>query len=327
MYHLYRNVALACITAISALTAPLHADRTLVHEAVIDAPVDTVWSMFTTTEGASAWMAAKVEIDLRVGGSMRSSYNPQSTLDDEFTIVNRILAYEPMRMIATQNERAPAGFEWIEQFQQTWSVTYFEPLGPNRTKLRIVGLGFGDGPQWDQLYTFFEAGNQQVLDQLKRRFEPAPDDADAILELLGTLVDGEWRGEKELPDGNILRSRGVYRHGPDGQSIVARGWLGIGEQISDHGSSLIYRLPASEGGGVAFLNIDENGAVSCGRLTLEGDDTVLWNWGLTALDGRQRDYHVTMRFVDDDAYSFTLHQRNGDGTWVEQVSMPFARRN
>lgn len=324
MSHLYRTVALACIAG--ALTAPLHADRTLVHEAIIDAPVETVWSMYTTTEGASKWMAAKVEIDLRVGGSMRASYNPQSNLDDEFTIVNRILAYEPMRMIATRNEKAPAGFDWMEPLKDTWSVTYFEPLGSNRTKLRLVGLGFGEGPQWDQLYTFFEAGNQQVLDQLKAQFEPAADDADAILGLLGTLVGGEWRGERELPDGNILRSRGVYRLGPDGQSIVARGWLGIGEQSSDHGSSLIHRVPRSEGGGVAFVNIDENGAVSRGRLILADDDTILWNWGLTALDGRERDYRVTMRFIDDDTYTFTLHRRNDDGAWVEQVSMPFARR-
>jgi uncharacterized protein YndB with AHSA1/START domain len=325
MSHPYRMIALACITAAGALTAPLHADRTLVHEAIIDAPVDTVWSMFTTTEGASQWMVAKVDIDLRVGGSMRTSYNPQSTLDDEFTIVNRILAYEPMHMIATRNVQAPAGFEWIEQFQQTWSVTYFESLGPNRTGLRIVGLGYGEGPQWDRLYTFFEAGNQQVLDQLKRQFEPAADDTDAILELLGTLVGGEWRGEVELPDGNILRSRGVYRHGPDGQSIVARGWLGVGEQTSDHGSSLIHRLPASDGGGVAFVNIDENGAVSRGRLTLDGDNTIIWNWRLTALDGRTQDYRVTMRFDNDNRYTFTLEQREGE-SWMQRVEMPFVRR-
>ena len=43
---------------------PDGAGRTLVNEAVIDAPVDTVWKLFTTPEGMRSWMAPVADVTL-----------------------------------------------------------------------------------------------------------------------------------------------------------------------------------------------------------------------------------------------------------------------
>ena len=87
--------------SLTLCVASAQAERTLVHEADIPAPVAEVWQAFTTAEGFMSWAVPKAEVDFRVGGAMRTSYNPESNLDDEHTIVNRILAYEPEHMLAT----------------------------------------------------------------------------------------------------------------------------------------------------------------------------------------------------------------------------------
>lgn len=159
--------------------APAVTGRTLVHEAVIEAPASEIWRLFTTSEGAGQWMARKVRIDLRVGGEMRSSYHPDSTLEDEHTIVNRILSYSPQRMLAIQNVQAPRGFEHAHLFQQSWSVMRFEPLDESRTRVRLAGINYGEGPEWDEVYKHFEQGNAYLLGLLQRLVKSPSIAADA----------------------------------------------------------------------------------------------------------------------------------------------------
>jgi uncharacterized protein YndB with AHSA1/START domain len=160
------TLSLSGILALAGLTGIAQADRTLIHEAVIDAPIETVWHLFTTTEGARQWMAPQITIDLRPGGFIRSSYHPESNLSDEHTIINQILAYVPQRMLSIRNVQAPKGFANAELFQQTWSVMWFTSVDESHTRVRLVGLNYGEGPEWDVVYTHFEQGNAYLLNLL-----------------------------------------------------------------------------------------------------------------------------------------------------------------
>jgi len=331
----------AIAMVLAAIIGTAHADRVLTHEAIIHAPVAEVWRMFTTDEGAQRWMAPKAKFDLRVGGSMRTSYNPESNLEDEDTIVNRILAYEPERMLAMRNEQAPRGFARVEQFQQTWSVMYFEPvdaIGGERTRLRVVGLGYGDGPEWEQLLMFFEIGNQQLIDVLASLY-PAADDAPemnepvaqanpganpgATLDTLHRLVGGAWVHESRRADGTIFRSRAIVELGADGRSLASRGWLGDAHGLRDHGRTLIHRTP--DGGGIHYVNIDEAGAIATGQITLVAEGHLQWDWPRTSLDGATRHFRADMRFEGPDAYVFTLSSKEADGTWRAHDDVRFTR--
>ena len=57
-------------------------DTRLVHEGLVNAPVDRVWAAFTTTEGLESWMAAHAAIELKIGGKMKTQYDPRGTIDD-----------------------------------------------------------------------------------------------------------------------------------------------------------------------------------------------------------------------------------------------------
>lgn len=123
----FRKIALA-LTTMAAFAGIARGDtRTLTHEAVINAPVSAVWRAFTDEKEVMTWMTPLADIDLRVGGLMRTNYNPNGEIGDATTIANQILSFEPERMLSIKNVQAPEGFPWKENFQGTWSVMYFTP--------------------------------------------------------------------------------------------------------------------------------------------------------------------------------------------------------
>jgi uncharacterized protein YndB with AHSA1/START domain len=142
----------------------------LSHEVVVNSPVSEVWKAFTTREGIESWMVPKGTVDLKVMGKMLTTYNKQATLGDEHTIENTIRAYVPERLLSIQCTKAPKGFTHAETFYRMWSVVYFEPLSENQTKVRCVGLGYGDDEASKQIRKHFEGGNAYTLKKLQERF-------------------------------------------------------------------------------------------------------------------------------------------------------------
>lgn len=324
-----------------------HGERSLVQETIIDAPVARVWAAFTDEVEAQAWIAPKTRFDIRVGGEMRTSYNPESTLDDEHTIVNKVLSLEPERMLSIQNVQAPKGFPHADLFAKTWSVVYFESLGPNRTKLRSVGLGYGDGPEWDQIYTFFDKGNSYLYGELKKLLEQpidskdktAPSDstptgipsshssessADATMERIGKLVGGAWIHESQRPDKSLFRARNELRWGPSAHCIVTSGWLGDAQGMFHHGAGLIYRDPGSRE--VRFVNIDEAGSVAEGKIeSRAGGDKLVWDWRSKSADGTERRFDVVLEITSPDEYIFHLGSIDNVGKVKPMLDAPFRR--
>ncbi len=147
------------------------AGRVLVTETTLEAPVDEVWRLFTTREGVESWMVPQAEVDLRVGGSLRTHYDPQGRLGDAKTITNTILSYEPRRMLSMRATGFPKDFPFRKATEGTWSVLYFEELPGQRTQLRLVGLGYGDDPESREAYAFFEKGNAWTLEQLRKKLQ------------------------------------------------------------------------------------------------------------------------------------------------------------
>jgi uncharacterized protein YndB with AHSA1/START domain len=112
-----------------------------VNEATVSAPVAAVWNVWSTGEGYKLLGVAKAEVDFRIGGLIRSHYKATGVLGDEETIENRILAYEPRRMIAIRIERPPKSFPFEEAWKKTWTVITLTDLGNDRTHMRIASMG------------------------------------------------------------------------------------------------------------------------------------------------------------------------------------------
>lgn len=143
-----------------------------VTEGFINTSPAEVWRIFTTAEGYKQTGVAHAEVDFKVGGAIRTHYDPKGRLGDAHTIVNEILAYEPERMLAIRIKQAPADFKYPDAIAGTWTVIYLTPAGDNMTQVRIVGLGYTDEPQSQAMRKFFAEGNRWTLDRIAKPYWP-----------------------------------------------------------------------------------------------------------------------------------------------------------
>jgi uncharacterized protein YndB with AHSA1/START domain len=162
------------LSALLFAAAAFAADAvSFVNEVVVDAPVETVWTVFATSEGYKILGPAQAEVDLRVGGTIRSRYSKTGPLGDEETIENLIMVYEPPVMIATRIQKTPKGFPFKEAWKHTWTVVTLVPLDGNRTRIRVASLGFGADEESLAMKKFFELGNQQSIENVQKHFSKA----------------------------------------------------------------------------------------------------------------------------------------------------------
>lgn len=147
------------------------ADERQVLQVMIDAGIDETWAAVSTKTGWESWAAPLVDMDFRVGGLVRSTYDPDAKIGDPGTIENRILSYDPGRMLSLQVVKAPEGFPFPNAIKEMWTVMYFEQLSAGRTKVTLVGLGYTDTEESLKMKDFFAMGNTQVLGNLKRVLE------------------------------------------------------------------------------------------------------------------------------------------------------------
>jgi uncharacterized protein YndB with AHSA1/START domain len=146
----------------------------LVHTGVIEASIADVWRVWTTSDGLREWIAPHAEIDLRLGGFMRTNYNAKGRLGDPGTIENTVLAYEPMRMLAMRVAKPPAGFPFPNAVQKMWSILYLDPIGIRNTRVRAVTLGFDASEESQKMRAFFQRGNTAELAKLQKYFAEKP---------------------------------------------------------------------------------------------------------------------------------------------------------
>jgi len=142
----------------------------LVVEGIIEAPVSEVWKVFSTPEGYRLLGPAQCDMDFRVGGLIRSCYSATATLGDPSTIQNRILSFEPGRMVSFRIDRPPQGFPFPNAWQGVWTVATFTDLG-GRTGLRLAMMGYTADEESQRMREFFKSGNAWALKKLQQHFK------------------------------------------------------------------------------------------------------------------------------------------------------------
>lgn len=157
------------------------------HEGIVDAPIEDVWAAFTTKEGIESWMVPHAEIDLRVGGKMLTTYDVNGVIGDDSTIENTILSFDPPHMLSIKATKPPADFKLKDAIKNMWSVIYLDPVDSNRTRIVVVGMGYGDDEASQTLRKHFDAGNAWTINKLQERFGKAP--ATQPVDISGLLPD------------------------------------------------------------------------------------------------------------------------------------------
>jgi uncharacterized protein YndB with AHSA1/START domain len=158
------------------LTAPMGpGERILRTELVLDASVAEVWRAWTTEEGIRSFFAPGGRVDLKVDGAYEVFFFPTAPAGRRGAEGQRILLLEPDRRFSFTWD-APPDQPYVRA-QRTQVVLDLEPIGPERTRLRFTHRGWGDGPEWDRAYDYFDdAWRSVVLPRLKHRLAHGPID-------------------------------------------------------------------------------------------------------------------------------------------------------
>lgn len=173
----------ALLLTAAASNPALASDRVLRAELVINAPVQEVWDAWTTKAGLESFFTPRAEIDLRVDGTLDIWFDPTAEPGLRGAEGMRILDVDPLRRFAFTWNAPPS----IPAIRNRWSMVVldFSPQGEQKTGLRFTHLGWGDGPEWDQAYDYFDqAWGRFVLPMLIERFAHGPVDWSAPPEVL-----------------------------------------------------------------------------------------------------------------------------------------------
>jgi len=166
------KVAEPAPTVISEIRTTAAKQRILYQEITLNAPVDKVWEAYTTDAGWTAWASPKAKIDLRVGGTIRTQYDPKAEIGDPGTNTLHIVNYAPKELLTL---RADLTDNWPEVMKKDAdnlsNVILFDELGPKQTRIRSYGMGYGTDPEYDKLLGFFITGNEGLLKKLKQVVE------------------------------------------------------------------------------------------------------------------------------------------------------------
>jgi uncharacterized protein YndB with AHSA1/START domain len=163
--------ALIAAASLLIVTQQDTAEQPLVASAVVNAPVKEVWKAWTTSEGIRSWMVAAGEVDLRIGGALRTSYTKDSDLKGKDVIVNTILAFDPERMLTIRNTQSPEKFPFKKAMADCWTVIYLRPVDEAKTEVVVRMNGYNSTEESQKMKAFFKQGNQMTLDALVKRFE------------------------------------------------------------------------------------------------------------------------------------------------------------
>jgi uncharacterized protein YndB with AHSA1/START domain len=144
----------------------------LVNEGIVDAPREAVWAALTTKEGLESWNVAHAEVDFKVGGKMLTHYDAAGKIGDPNTIENIIICFDPNRFYSIKVGKPPERFPFKEAIKRVWTVIYLDEVAPSRTRVRVVGLGYGDDEESKKLKAFFDQGNSYTVKKLQEKFAP-----------------------------------------------------------------------------------------------------------------------------------------------------------
>lgn len=133
------------------------------------APIEAVWSAWTTENGVKTFFASQCKLDFRLSGVYEMYFDLEAPVGSRGGEGCVLLAIEQFKMLSF-SWNAPPEFPIIRQ-QRTHVTVRFMQIGAEATKVTLTHDGWGTSPDWQQVYHYFEhAWGEVVLPRLVQRF-------------------------------------------------------------------------------------------------------------------------------------------------------------
>jgi uncharacterized protein YndB with AHSA1/START domain/uncharacterized protein YciI len=147
-------------------------DRAIDREVTVPGKIEDVWNAWTTTAGVNSFFAPNARVELRVGGPFEIYFDIKAPAGERGSEDCHILSFMPMSMLSYE-WNAPPKFGPL-RYVYTRVVLLFEPVGSDSVRVRFTHLGWGSGPAWDEVYSYFDRAWTYVFANFQRRMETGP---------------------------------------------------------------------------------------------------------------------------------------------------------
>ncbi|SFT89196.1 Uncharacterized conserved protein YndB, AHSA1/START domain [Lishizhenia tianjinensis] len=159
-------------TIISTVDSTNASEIVLIQSFTVHSSIDSVWKAFTTKEGLENWSVPLAEVDLKIGGSIQSNYNPAGKIGDSTTIYTHIINYVPYKLLTLQAEVSEHFPEFMKaDAKDFYNVILFEELKDDQVQITSYGIGYKNTPKYLSLLKFFIAGNESSYKELIKYLE------------------------------------------------------------------------------------------------------------------------------------------------------------
>ena len=134
----------------------------------VAAPIADLWTAFTTADGWRKWATPIAWVRSTDPLIIETSYDPKAQPDGPQTIKQQFDRVEPHKRLSFRTTKAPAHFKGFETYSKVVSDVTFEPLGPDKTRVRFVTGPFPETEDGRRLYDLFLQGNRFTLERMAR---------------------------------------------------------------------------------------------------------------------------------------------------------------
>lgn len=149
---------------VSKIDSTMTPELVLIQEFTVKAPIESVWNAYTTKTGWESWAVPIAEIDLKVGGFIKTNYNKSGKIGDSTTIVTHIINYVPKRVLTLQAEITDNFPEFMKQEEKDfYNVICFDESEAGYTRVQSYGIGYKNIPKYLSLMNYFIPANEQLL--------------------------------------------------------------------------------------------------------------------------------------------------------------------
>src|SRR6195952_5477334 len=131
----------ACAQEPAKAVKAIAADKVLVLEVTVPAPLNAVWEAFTTSAGLSTWLTPGAVVDLRKGGEWTAHFPGGSTGG------GTILSFQPKTELV-MSAMAPDAFPHVRA-ERTTAAWRFRAEGGS-TIVTLKQTGWKEGAEWDK---------------------------------------------------------------------------------------------------------------------------------------------------------------------------------
>ncbi len=149
---------------VSTIDSSKTPELVLIQELTVKASIDSVWNAYTTKNGWENWAVPLAEVNLKVGGFIKTNYNEKGQIGDSTTITTHIINYVPKRLLTLQAEITDNFPEFMrDDAKDFYNVIYFNPLENGYTNIKSFGIGYKNTPKYLELMNYFIPANEKTL--------------------------------------------------------------------------------------------------------------------------------------------------------------------